>query len=367
MIVFVHLLNDRSGSPKVLLSVIKGWVREGHAARLFVGSGERGGCLDDAGVPTTRFWYRRGSHRLVTLFTYLGSQICLFFRLLLSRDIPRDAAVYVNTLLPFGAALYGHLTRRPVIYHLHEVSVRPALLRHLLCGVARGTARQLIYVSEFHRSCIPLDPVPSRTIYNGLDERFVQQAQGVRYQHRHDGIFRVLMLASLRDYKGIPEFLRLANAFSNRNDIRFHLIANDDYAAVTRYFSRHAIPPNLEVGSRTSDIAVQYAAASLVLNLSRVDEWIETFGLTLLEAMTFGVPVIAPPAGGPLELFTDGREGFFVDSREPCLLESRVRELADDPALCHRMSIAARLRAARFSQQEFLRELHAAIDPHVTA
>ena len=128
MIVFVHLLNDRSGSPRVLSSVVTALGRGGDRLRLFVGS-DGSGCLDEAGIETTRYWYRRMPYRLLTLITYMGSQLSLLTLLFRSRDIDRKALIYVNTLLPFGAALYGWMTRRPVIYHLHEVSVSPAPLR----------------------------------------------------------------------------------------------------------------------------------------------------------------------------------------------------------------------------------------------
>ena len=37
----------------------------------------------------------------------------------------------------------------------------------------------------------------------------------------------------------------------------------------------------------------------------------EPFGLTLIEAMQLGKPVIAPDQGGPLEIVEEGKEGFF--------------------------------------------------------
>ena len=43
----------------------------------------------------------------------------LFFKIN-SRD-----TVYINTLLPFGAALAAKLRGCKVVYHVHEVSVKP--------------------------------------------------------------------------------------------------------------------------------------------------------------------------------------------------------------------------------------------------
>ncbi|MBK6006674.1 glycosyltransferase family 4 protein [Ramlibacter ginsenosidimutans] len=366
MIVFAHLLNDRSGSPKVLAEAIEGLSSAGQPTALFVGS-DGSGCLDDVGVPTTRYWYRRGAHRLTTLFAYVASQLALFGKLLLSRGIPKDAIVYANTLLPFGAAVYGRLTGRKVVYHLHEVSLTPWPLQWFLTTVARWTAAHLIYVSEFHRHCLPIPGVPATTVFNALDPAFVKKGKQAHYRHRRDGAFRVLMLASLRDYKGIPEFIELARRVSEREDINFDLIANDDEEAVVRYFASRKVPGNVTVHARTSDLTPWYAKASLVINLSRPDQWIETFGLTLLEAMVFGVPVIAPPVGGPCELISDGREGFLLDCRRMDELVTRVLGLADDEPLSRRLSEAARHRALNFSRAAFVAGLREALEldtPH---
>ncbi len=361
MIVYCHLLNDCSGSPRVLCSAIAALTQTGDHSRLFVGS-DGSGCLDDAGIVITRYWYRRTPYRLLTLFTYLFSQLSLLVRLLRSRDIDRHALIYINTLLPFGAALYGRMTGRPVVYHLHEVSVSPAPLRWFLTTVARHTARRLIYVSDFHRGCLPIPAVPARTVHNALDEVFLTRVDASPYRHRRDDRFNVLMLASLRDYKGVPEFLALADRLAVRPDIRFDLVLNDDEAATRRYFAATTVPLNVTIHPRTDDPAAHYSRASLVMNLSRPDQWVETFGLTLLEAMAFGIPVIAPPVGGPVELVSEGCEGFLIDCRNGDELAEKVLQLADDEALCLKLSVAARGRAAQFSPAAFAQALREALD-----
>ncbi len=121
MIVFCHLLNDRSGSPTVLRATLDA-LNAREKGLLFVGSQGRG-VLTEAGVPTRRYWYRRSRYRALTLFTYFASQAALYRALSRSRDIPNDATVFVNTLLPFAAMFWGRRTGRRVVVHLHEVSI----------------------------------------------------------------------------------------------------------------------------------------------------------------------------------------------------------------------------------------------------
>jgi glycosyltransferase involved in cell wall biosynthesis len=362
-IVFAHLLNDRSGSPKVLGEAIRVAAAAGLRGRLFVArSGGGGGSLDDAPVEISHYWYERSPYRLVTFAAYIASQMGLFVKLLGARDIAPNAVVYVNTLLPFGAAIYGRLTGRRVVYHLHEISLSPAVLLWALVSIARFTADELVYVSDFHRRALPIAGVRSRTVHNAVDQQLADLAGRVPYCPERQGCFRVLMLASLRDYKGIPEYIGLASRFSGTAGIEFHIIANDESLAIERYFSRFKLPPNLHIHQPTANPSHHYATASLVLNLSRPDAWVETFGLTILEALTFGIPVIAPPVGAPPEIVQDGVEGFLVDCRNSPALDEKVRLLLSDHALCMRMSEAAYRRAGAFSQECFSSGIRAAMN-----
>jgi phosphatidylinositol alpha 1,6-mannosyltransferase len=68
----------------------------------------------------------------------------------------------------------------------------------------------------------------------------------------------------------------------------------------------------------------------------------ETFGQTLQEAAASGLPVIAPAAGGPLDLVDDGVTGYLVPPGEPDAFTAAVARLAGDPALRRAFGAAGR-------------------------
>lgn len=359
MIVFCHLLNDRSGSPTVLRSTLDALDAREHGL-LFVGSQGRG-VLDEAGVPTRSYWYRRSRHRIVTLFTYVASQVALYRALARSGDIPRDATVFINTLLPFAAMLWGRRTGRRVIVHLHEVSITPGALRRFLTSCAARSADLLLYVSNDHRARLPIEGPPALIVPNPVGAALVARAD--RHAPRKDRQqFRILMLASLRGYKGINEFMALAGELQKRTDISFDLVLNAEADDVAAFSRRHSVSNNVTIHPQTDDPAQFYSNADLVLNLSRVDQVIETFGLTLVEAMTFGLPVIAPPVGGPVEIVTHGTDGYCIDSRDGEALREAVLKLADDPETYDAMARAARKRAQDFSFEAYATALRAALN-----
>lgn len=355
MILFCHLLNDRSGSPTVLFSTIKA-LNTTENCVLYISS-HGSGVLEETEIPIFKYWYRRSRHRIVTFFSFFASQFFLYRALSQDKDIPADATIYVNTLLPFGAMIWGRRTGRKVVVHVHEVSITPGPLRRFLLKCASHCADQLLYVSKDHLTRLPIPGPPSEVIFNPVNSFFRITSESIPYAPRRTGAFEVVMLASLRGYKGVEEFMSLAHALRNRKDILFTLVLNAEPDEVAYFKKHHPNVENVCLYSRTSDPSIFYSRADVVINLARTDQWIETFGLTLAEAMTFGVPVIAPPVGGPAEIVTHGQEGYCIDSRDHTALQTAILELADNPDIATKMSEAARLRSADFTFDSYANKL----------
>ncbi len=349
-IIFIHLLNDYSGSPKVLAQVIKACQKNNYEAELYTGQNESG-FLSNLTDKHYFYFYKRFENKYLTLITYSVSQISLFFKLLKYKN--QDVIFYINTLLPFGAALAGKLLNKPVYYHIHEISLQPVVLKHFLRFIAQKTADKIIFVSQSVQQSETFLNKKQSVVFNALNDDFLSIASNHQYQWKQNGLFNVLMVCSLKAYKGIFEFIEIAKQCQKHNNICFTLILNANSAEIDVYFSKLEIPNNLRLISRQTDVIPYYQQSSLLLNLSRIDEWIETFGLTLIEAMAFGIPVIAPPVGGPTEIVTENKEGYLISSYETEKIANKILLLANDETLCLRLSSQARIRAKHFNQTTF--------------
>jgi L-malate glycosyltransferase len=351
--IFVHLLNDFSGSPKVLSQVITAAQKKGIAIELYTGKSESGflsGLTDNH----HQYFYKRSENKWMTLVTFLSSQFILFFKLL--KYTNKDIVIYVNTMLPFGAALAGFVMRKPVIYHVHEISLTPLALKSFLRAIISLTAKKIIFVSNAVQSSEKFSEKKDCVIYNALSDSFVNNALNQNNRKAKD-CFNVLMLASLKAYKGVQEFVEIAKLLETNKHVSFTLIINATQKDVNKYFKDKNLTDNIEIFSSQSDVIPFYKKASLVLNLSHVDAWIETFGLTILEAMAFGIPVIVPPLGGPSEIVTDGIEGYLMDSKNTKSIAKKIEELSIDKVSWARLSKNALLRSKYFNQATFEKEI----------
>ncbi|MDP9370298.1 MAG: glycosyltransferase, partial [Chloroflexota bacterium] len=98
-------------------------------------------------------------------------------------------------------------------------------------------------------------------------------------------------------------------------------------------------------GNCQQDVLHRYYGASDVVVTT---PWYEPFGLTPLEGMACGRPVVGSAVGGITFTIAEGVTGFLVPPRDPEALAARLRELLDRPGLRDRMGRAARERVERF-------------------
>ncbi|WP_175409501.1 glycosyltransferase family 1 protein [Streptomyces sp. TRM64462] len=93
---------------------------------------------------------------------------------------------------------------------------------------------------------------------------------------------------------------------------------------------RTALPGAVFLGRRTGDdLARIFASLDVFAHTGPY----ETFCQTVQEAMAAGLPVVAPAAGGPLDLVDHGRTGLLVTPHDAGALRTAVAALAADPAL----------------------------------
>lgn len=160
---------------------------------------------------------------------------------------------------------------------------------------------------------------------------------------------RLLFVGRLHSTKGVSlaiEALALANQ-RRTTKLTLDLIGtgeSDYVASLTSLVEARGMAPFVRfLGHRDRDaIFALYADYDMLLFPST---WREPFGLTTIEAMARGVPVIALDRGGPREIISDRIDGLLVDDT-PVAYAGAIDELANSPELRLELGRAAILKVA---------------------
>lgn len=116
-----------------------------------------------------------------------------------------------------------------------------------------------------------------------------------------------------------------------------------------------------------TELATAYSSFDVFLHTGTE----ETFGQTVQEAHATGLPVVAPRAGGPIDLVDHGTNGFLFDPEDDVQLRAYVEALVIDEPLRARMAEAGRRAVLGKSWQalggELVRHYEAAIASRVLA
>lgn len=344
-IIAVHLLNDYSGSPKVLMQLLKAWTKNNIETHLFTSGGRKGFLSDIPLVSNHSFWYRFSDNSLMRIINFFLSQFLLMIKLLFF--LKKNDRVYINTVLPFGAAIAGKLKGCKMIYHIHETSVKPKFFKNFLFGIAKNTAHKIVFVSEFlmkQESLIKNQVL----LYNVLEKEFVEKAEQFQNQEKKSQV--VLMICSLKVYKGVDEFFILAQ---KNSQYIFKLVVNASEKNIQDYFKGKELPENLKIYPTQTDTHPFYREASVIINLSHTNLWVETFGLTILEGMRYGLPAIVPPVGGVTELVEDNENGFLINSKNTDELSEKLNFILSNPSVYQSYSKDSYQKSLNFSEQYF--------------
>lgn len=210
----------------------------------------------------------------------------------------------------------------------HELKKR--VIETIDCGAKDiEVIPNFIDTQRFHPDCCP----DKRAHMAAPDERIVMHVSNFREVKRPRDVLRVFASAT----EGMPARLVLIGDGPE-------LGACKDLAA------------ELGISSRCNFVGTYDAIWEL---LPQADAFLlpsdyESFGLSALEAMACGVPVVCSNTGGLPEVVEQGKSGFLHAPGDVAGMAGALRQLLNDADLRKRMGTAARDRAVKHFRQEQL-------------
>jgi len=212
--------------------------------------------------------------------------------------------IHINYFEPFLFAPFSRLIKKPVIYTIHsDLLISPAW-QTLIANMVKSNDK-FVFVSKSALSQASLLNNPTY-VYNGID---IDQFP---FSDNHEDY--LFWLGRVRRKKGIKEAVQAASA-SNKELVISGVIDS----AEGKYFFDSEIKPLINMNKfikfiGPSDFAPKVKLYQKAKAFIFPVGWEEPFGLTIVEAMACGTPVIAYDRGAIPEIIEDGKTGFIVNS-----------------------------------------------------
>lgn len=289
----------------------------------------------------------------------------LVFRL---RRLILHTAVDVVHSHNFSTWLYTALALRGLtrsVRHVHtehsnvEFRARRYWLERLLGRMTTYTVAVSAAVRDTMIGDIGIPPDRVRLIYNGIDtKRFapdaarrqsMRQALGVGADAVVIGI--VARLAAVKDHATLVRaFARLR--CSCARPVQLVLVGEGpERIALEREVAAHGLGADVHLAGEQHNTD-DWLRAFDIYALSSISEGMN---LTLLEAMSTGLPVVATDVGGNPEIVRDGETGLLAPARDADAMAAALARLVESDTLRARMGAAGRGRVEEcFSQESML-------------
>ncbi|MGA3405351.1 MAG: glycosyltransferase family 4 protein [Candidatus Bathyarchaeia archaeon] len=181
-----------------------------------------------------------------------------------------------------------------------------------------------------------------------------------RLKLRHDTKI-VTYVGTIEERKNPKAILEAADRLRDRTDIHFVIAGGGGDSELAEQVRRRAeeLPNVTYLGEINDKEKVQLIEISyLNILLSRL----EALGITQLEFMFRGVPVVTSGVGGQSWIVRNGQDGVQVDGPDDVEgAATAIVELADDPAKWQKLSANAKERASEFTLTKLVQELDEAI------
>lgn len=303
-ILFFQPGNNYSGSCRVLLTTIQDQYAEWDYKVVTTG---KEGFLSQ--VPANRFReikYPMFFGKIIHGPSYIVYCIKLFLFSLYYGVSYRH--FYVNTIMPFPAVLAGRMLGCEITYHVHEKFIHPDKREKIAEWFLMHVKAKRIYVSKYLKESYNDNSLDAVVIYNKLSKEFLKGVVFVPIEERRRNTI-ILVTALPSKEKGVDLFYELAEKCQDK---KFLLITGKPVKDVEYFLGGNNLP-NLFIYQGGNNVGKYFQQSDLLINMSNPLLFKETFGMTILEGMAYGLPAIVPNAGGPVELVEEGYNGYKVD------------------------------------------------------
>jgi glycosyltransferase involved in cell wall biosynthesis len=268
------------------------------------------------------------------------------------RDFSPDV-IHVHWWFPGGLSVWPRLTRRvPYVVTSHGTDLflvdRKPVAARLAEPIFRAAAEVTVISTPLVQRAERLGVLRSRitVIPMPIDAAVAVAVEMPLKPALNEG--RLLFVGRLIERKGAAFAVQaLGELAQAARSVRLTIVGDGpERESLVRLAEARGVADRIEFAGELSPAAVRarYTEGGIFI-MPAVTDWKgeqEGFGMVIVEAMAYGLPIVASRSGGIPDIIRDGENGLLVPERDVAALAAAVTRLLDDRDLVARLATAAR-------------------------
>ena len=230
--------------------------------------------------------------------------------------------------------------------------------RYLLKCYRKNGGNNFIAISEdiscFLRTVLPKDLQNIQLLQNAIDVKRFERPMDFN-KIKDNAVFNMVSIGRLDKNKNHQFLIDVVLELKNR-EIPVHLTIvgeGDERISLQEKIVQLNLSDQLSLVGLQEKVEMYLWNADLYIHSAIT----EGFGLTLIEAMASGLPVVCTDGKGNRELIQEGENGFMVGERDPKLLADKIELLLKNDNLRQEMDEKARKFAQGFGIEKYVESL----------
>jgi glycosyltransferase involved in cell wall biosynthesis len=149
-----------------------------------------------------------------------------------------------------------------------------------------------------------------KVIYNGISPEFLEKADENRIKSNADGTYRITYIGRLVKIKGVDLLIQAVAEIAGEKNVVLDVVGDGvERKALEELAEKLGIAENVHFLGQQADVG-QFLKKSDIFVYPSVCQ--EVFGISIVEAMAYGLPCVANNVGGIPEIIEDGKNGFLT-------------------------------------------------------
>lgn len=225
-----------------------------------------------------------------------------------------------NKIIIFAHSCYGDKSQ-------WDNNILKRNVKHFIFQKVFNRANKLIFVSKAGmRSAMEaykIDVNKCNVVYNGISENLI--LKGSNNIIKHDKPYNIIYIGRLAKKKGLDILIDTFSKLSKEYDVKLSIVGNGEYKdKLVEKINYYHLQGKVVLYGQQTDIERYLDNATIFVYPSICEE---VFGISIVEAMAYGLPCIANNVGGIPEIIKNKENGFLTQNANSKELYSTIKEV----------------------------------------